>query len=52
MGQTEITRCCDGLMHKNGEQNVINFACAESHHLFACVESRHLFVCRKSSSFA
>jgi hypothetical protein len=33
---------CDGLMHKNGEQNVINFACAES---------RGLFVHGKSLSF-
>jgi hypothetical protein len=43
MGQTEITGRCNGLMHKNGEQNVVNFACAES---------RRLFVCMKSSSFA
>jgi hypothetical protein len=42
MGQTENTKCCEGLMHKNGEQNVINFA---------CVESRRLFVHGKSSSF-
>jgi hypothetical protein len=34
MGQTEITRCCDGLMYKNGEHIVVNFAGAKSHHLF------------------
>jgi hypothetical protein len=43
MGQTEITGRCNGLMYKNGEQNVIDFACAES---------RRLFVHGKSSSFA
>jgi hypothetical protein len=43
MGQTEITGRCDGLMCKNEEQNVIDFA---------CVESRRLFVCGKSLSFA
>jgi hypothetical protein len=29
MGQTENTGCCDGLMHKNGEQNIIDFVCAK-----------------------
>jgi hypothetical protein len=43
MGQTEITGYCDGLMCKNGEQNIIDFACVESH---------QLFVHGKSSSFA
>jgi hypothetical protein len=42
MGQTENTGCCNGLMCKNGEQNIVNFA---------CVESYHLFVCGKLSSF-
>jgi hypothetical protein len=43
MGQTEITGHCDGLMCKNGEHIVIDFAYVESH---------RLFVCGKSSSFA
>jgi hypothetical protein len=30
MGQTENTRCCKGLMHKNGQHIVIDFAHAES----------------------
>jgi hypothetical protein len=34
MGQTEITGRCNGLMCKNGEQSVIDFACAKSHRLF------------------
>jgi hypothetical protein len=42
MGQTEIAGRCEGLMPKNGEHNVVDFACAES-----C----RLFVCGKSSSF-
>jgi hypothetical protein len=29
MGQTEITGCCNCLMRKNGEQDVIDFACAK-----------------------
>jgi hypothetical protein len=41
MGQSKITRRCDGLMRKNGEQDVIDFACAESRH----------FVCGKLLSF-
>jgi hypothetical protein len=39
MGQTEITRRCDGLMCKNGEQNIVNFTCAENHRLFVCGKS-------------
>jgi hypothetical protein len=35
MGQTEITGHCDSLMCKNGEQDVIDFASAESRRLFA-----------------
>jgi hypothetical protein len=34
MGQTENTGNCDGLMHKNGEQNVVDVAYTESCHLF------------------
>jgi hypothetical protein len=34
MGQTEITGHCDGLMFKNGEHNVVDFAGVESHRLF------------------
>jgi hypothetical protein len=30
MGQTEITGRCNGLMCKNGEKNVVDFACAKS----------------------
>jgi hypothetical protein len=31
MGQTEITGHCDGLMRKNGEQDVVDFCmCGES----------------------
>jgi hypothetical protein len=43
MGQTENTGRCNGLMRKNGEQNIVDFACAES---------RRPFVCGKLSSFA
>jgi hypothetical protein len=30
MGQTEISGRCYGLMHKNGEDYVVDFACAKS----------------------
>jgi hypothetical protein len=39
MGQTEITGRCDGLMHKNGDQKVDEFVCAERHRLFVCGKS-------------
>jgi hypothetical protein len=39
VGQTENTGCCDGLMHKNGEQKVDEFVCAESRCLFVCGKS-------------
>jgi hypothetical protein len=42
VGQTKITGHCDGLMHKNGEDYVVDFACAKS---------RRLSICGKSSSF-
>jgi hypothetical protein len=42
MGQTEITGCYDSLMHKNGEENVVNFVGAKSRHHFVRGGSRHL----------
>jgi hypothetical protein len=33
MGQTEITGHYNGLMRKNGEWNVVDFACAKSRHV-------------------
>jgi hypothetical protein len=29
MGQTKNTGCCEGLMCKNGEHNVVDFVCAK-----------------------
>jgi hypothetical protein len=43
VGQTENTGCCEGLMHKNGEQKVDEFV---------CVESSRLLVHGKSLAFA
>jgi hypothetical protein len=43
MGQTEITRRYDGLMHKNGEPNVVDFV---------GVKGRRLYVWWNSLSFA
>jgi hypothetical protein len=51
VGQTNNTRHCESLMHKNGEQYVDNFVCAES--LAFCYAVSHCLVlnltnmCRK-----
>jgi hypothetical protein len=51
MGQTKITGHCDGLMCKNGEPNVVDFAYVESCCLFVWGRSSSLFnptdLCRK-----
>jgi hypothetical protein len=39
MGQTENTGRCEGLMHKNGEHNVVNLVHAGSHRLLVCGKS-------------
>jgi hypothetical protein len=55
MGQTEITGRSDCLMRKNGEDYVIDFACAKSHRVYLYAGSRHLLhnltnMCRKPSA--
>jgi hypothetical protein len=42
VGQTEITGRSDCLMRKNGEDYVIDFACAKSCHVFLYAGSRRL----------
>jgi hypothetical protein len=49
VGQTEVSRRCYGLMCKNGEWIIIDFACAKSHHVGILHNLTDM--CRKLSAF-